>query len=45
MYGSNGATDFNDVSDITVPGNMFLLYAFTFSNYAGTWSPNMNIYY
>ena len=41
LYGSNSATDFNDVPDITVSGNMILLYTFTFSNYICTWSPNM----
>ena len=38
LYGSNSATDFNDVSDINVPGNMILLLAFT---YSGSWSPSM----
>ena len=28
LYGSNSATDFNDVSDINVSGNMILLYTF-----------------
>ena len=40
VYGSNNATDFNDIPDITVSGNMILLYTFTFSNYTGTWPPN-----
>ena len=26
LYGSNSATDFNDISDINVSGNMILLY-------------------
>ena len=38
MYGSNSATDFNDVSDIIVSGNMILLYKIT---YSGSWSPSM----
>ena len=38
LYGSNSATDFNDVSDINVSGNMILLYTFT---YSGSWSPSM----
>ena len=35
LYGSNSATDFNDVSNINVSGNMILLYTFT---YSGSWS-------
>ena len=38
LYGSNSVTDFNDVSDINVSGNMILLYTFT---YSGSWSPSM----
>ena len=38
MSGSCSATDFNDVSDINVSGNMILLYIFT---YSGSWSPSM----
>ena len=38
MDGSNGATDFNDVSDINVSGNMILLYTFTHS---GNWMPRL----
>ena len=38
LYGSNSATDFNDVSDINVSGNMILLSTFT---YSGSWSPSM----
>ena len=38
LYGSNSATDFNDVSDINVSGNMILLYTFA---YSGSWSPSM----
>ena len=38
LYGSNGTTDFNDVSDINVSGNMILLYTFT---YSGSWFPSM----
>jgi hypothetical protein len=37
LYGSNSATDFNDVSDINVSGNM-ILNTFT---YSGNWSPSM----
>ena len=38
LYGSNSAPDFNDVSDISVSGNMILLYTFT---YSGSCSPSM----
>ena len=38
LYDSNSATDFNDVSDVNVSGNMILLYTFT---YSGSWSPSM----
>ena len=31
LYGSNSATDFNDVSDINVSGNTVLLNTFTYS--------------
>ena len=38
LYGSNSATDFNNLSDIDVSGNTILLYTFT---YSGSWSPSM----
>ena len=38
LYGSNSLTDFNDVSDITMSGNVVLLYTFTYSS---GWSPSM----
>ena len=38
LYDSNSATDFNDVSDINVSGNMILLCTFT---YSGNWTPSM----
>ena len=38
VYGSNGATSFDDVSDISVSGNMILLYTFT---YSVSWTPSM----
>ena len=38
LYGSNGPSYFNDVSDINVSGNMILLYTFT---YSGNWTPSM----
>ena len=38
LYGSNSATDFNDISDLNVSGNMILLNTFT---YSGNWTPSM----
>ena len=38
LYGSNSATDFNDVLDINFSGNLILLCTFT---YSGGWSPSM----
>ena len=41
LYGYNSATDFNDISDINLSGNMILLETFTFSSYTGLWTPSM----
>ena len=38
LYGSNSATDFNDVSDINISGNMISLYTFTYSS---NWTPSL----
>ena len=38
LHGSNSATDFNDISDNNVLGNMVWLYTFT---YSGNWTPHM----
>ena len=39
LYGSNNASDFNDITDISVSGNMTLLYTFTYSG--SNWTPSM----
>ena len=39
LYGSNNASDFNDITDINVSGNMILLYTFTYSG--SNWTPSM----